>query len=125
MTDAKLVWNRAATHETAGAREQGDVALSALLRAHGLAMNGGVLHAVKLLGPEQLADSQRGYEFFGLASVAGLLQCASQLFSTNEDLGHHEPLLDAQYARLIPDDSVLFDRFEQHRRSHPSDFAPL
>jgi hypothetical protein len=35
-----------------------------------------------------------------------------------------ESLLDGEYAALIPDDSVLLERFEEHLRSHPFDFAP-
>ena len=60
-----LIWNRAS--EGGGANPQaGDLALAALLRAHGLTMNGGVLHAVERLQPSELQDAASGYRFFGL-----------------------------------------------------------
>jgi len=111
--------------EAGGVGERGDLALSALLRAHNLAMNGGVLQAVELLSAEERSDARDGYQFFGLAPVADLLEHARQLFDAGEDLEEHEPRLDREYWRLVPDDTALVERFEQHLRLHPSDFAPL
>ena len=102
----------------------GDLALSALLYAHGLAMNGGVLHAVEHLAPTELADAQHGYRFFGLAAISDLLTHACSLLKNETDLGRHEQRLDAEYV-MYANDSALTERFTQHYRLHPSDFAPL
>jgi hypothetical protein len=125
MTDADLIWNRAATIDLHGAAQRGDRALWALLQVHGLTMNGGVLHAVEVLSAEALSAAGDGYRFFGLASVADLLERARQIFEAGEDLENHESRLDTEYSRLIPDDSALCERFEEHFRLHPYDFAPL
>jgi hypothetical protein len=124
MTDANLIWNRATTLELDGARERGDRHLWALLRAHGLAMNGGVLHAVEILTGEERASAQDGYRFFGFGPVADLLEHAYWIFKAGGDLELHESQLDAEYSRLA-DDTALYEAFEEHFRSHPSEFAPL
>jgi hypothetical protein len=33
--------------------------------------------------------------------------------------------LDRQYARIVPDDSSLVERFKEHFESNPSAYAPL
>ena len=48
MTPVDIIWNRAWKGVGPNACS-GDRALAALLKAHGLAMNGGVLHAVECL----------------------------------------------------------------------------
>ena len=107
-----------------GSGERGDLALRAVLRAHGLAMNGGLFHAAENLSTEERSKAQDGYQFLGLAAVAGLFQRACLLFDAGEDLENHEAKLDAEYFGLA-DDSVLYERFEQHLSSHPSDFSPI
>jgi len=124
MTEATLIWNRACGGLGPEAAA-GDRALSALLRAHGLAMNGGVLHAVECLSPTEMEEAASGYRFFNLDAAAKLLIQARRIFELGHDLAEHEALLDGDYHRLIPDDSSLYARFEQHRRSHPQDFAPV
>ncbi len=151
LTEADRIWNRAC--EGGGRNPQsGDRALAALLRAHGLAMNGGVLHAVECLSSSELSDAESGYRFFGFDSVADLVSRARRLseadagsghrslglgwagdlvsrirlfFRGSDDLESQESRLDAEYAALIPDDSALVERFEEYWRLHPSDFAPL
>ena len=103
----------------------GDRALAALLRAHGLAMNGGVLHAAELLSENELTDAQNGYQFFAFPAVAGLLSRARNLFNDGHELDRYECELDAEYMQHTPDDSALFQKFEQHFSSHPTGFAPL
>ncbi len=57
MTTADLIWNRAC--EGGGSNPgKGDRAPAALLKAHGLAMNRGVLYAVECLAPSELADAE-------------------------------------------------------------------
>ena len=122
MTTADLIWNRAC--EGGGPNPcNGDRALAALLKAHGLAMNGGVLHAVECLNAAELAEAESGYRFFRYGRVADLLSRARKIREADLDLEPHEPQLDNNYAALIPDDSSLVERFEHLYRTRPSEFA--
>lgn len=124
MKETDLIWNRACEGGGASLRV-GDRSLAALLTAHGLAMNGGVLHAVECLDATELADAKAGYSFFGFDSVAELLTRARRLFEADQDLEFHESELDQEYAILIPDDSALCERFEERYRTGPSAFEPI
>ena len=124
LTEADMIWNRACGEDPLRSLP-GDRALADLLRAHGLAMNGGVLHAVECLTASELADAESGYRFYGLDGVASFLSHARKIFETGDDLGSHEQELDGQYAAMIPSDSSLVERFEKRLKSSPSDFAPL
>jgi hypothetical protein len=122
MTPADLIWNRAC--EGGGPNpSNGDRALAALLKAHGLAMNGGVLHAVECLSASELADAESGFRFFGYGAVADLLARARKIWEADQDLESYETQLDNDYAALIPDDSSLVERFEHLRKTRPSEFA--
>jgi hypothetical protein len=125
MTPADLIWNRAAMKEGGSGAAPGDIALSSLLSAHALAMNGGVLHAVELLTGPELSAAMDGYRFFGFAKTADLLTRARELFVLGLDLEKCEIELDREYSNQIPNDSVLAEGFERHFRLHPVDFAPL
>jgi len=122
MKPTDVIWNRACDGGGPNPRD-GDRALAALLYAHGLIMNGGVLNAAEYLTRSELAAAQTGYQFFGLDAAARLLSHARQIFETAEDLGSHEAVLDRQYATLIPDDSFLVEQFERHMKASPLDFA--
>jgi hypothetical protein len=124
LTDADMIWNRACGKDQLRSLP-GDRALADLLRAHGLAMNGGVLHAVECLTATELSDAEAGYRFYGLDRVASLLSRARTVFETGDDLGSHEQQLDRQYAAMIPSDSSLVERLGKRLESHPSDYAPL
>jgi hypothetical protein len=124
LTVADMIWNRACSEDRLRALP-GDRALADLLRAHGLTMNGGVLHAVECLSAEELTDAQAGYRYFGLAEIASLVARARKLFETGDDLERHERQLDGHYADLIPSDSSLVECFEKQLQANPSDFAPL
>ena len=124
LTQADMIWNRACSEDRLRALP-GDRALADLLRAHGLTMNGGVLHAVECLTAEHLADAEAGYRYFGLGEVASLLSRARMGFEAGDDLEHHEHQLDRQYAVLIPSDSSLVECFEKRLQTNPSDFGPL
>ncbi len=124
MTPTDLIWNRACEGGGPNPRN-GDRALAALLKAHGFAMNGGLLHAMELLNPAELADAKSGYRFFGFDAVAVLLSSARKLRETDEDLEFHEGQLNDDYATLIPDDSSLMERFEAVHKMRPLDFSPL
>ena len=120
LIDADTIWNRACGEDPLRSLP-GDLALADLLRAHGLAMNGGVLHAVECLTVSELYDAEAGYRFYDLDGVASLLSRARTIFETGEDLGSHEQRLDRQYAAMIPSDSSLVERFEKRLKSHPAE----
>ena len=124
MRPSILIWNRACEGGAESPRT-GDRALSNLLLAHGLVMNGGLLHAAECLTPSELAGALDGYRFFGLDSTAKLLIHSREVVEADEDLESQEAALDRAYVQLVPDDTFLFARFEQHLASHPEDFAPL
>ena len=124
LTQANMIWNRACGEAQLRALP-GDRALADLLHAHGLAMNGGVLHAIECLTAEELSDAEAGYRFFGLDGIASLLSRARRIFEAGNELGNHERQLDGAYAHMVPSDSSLVDRFEKRLKSNPSDFAPL
>ena len=124
MTPADEIWNRACQGGGATPRA-GDLALSALLLFHGLAMNGGVLHAVDCLSSAQLTDSQAGYRFFGFPSTAELLEKAHHGSTDEHDLDGIEAALDQEYWSHIPDDSTLVARFEAHYKLNLQDYCPL
>jgi len=82
-----------------------DSAASAVWIAHGLVMNGGVVHCVEALNKRELRAAIAGYRFFGLPAVAEALEQAMKV--RPEDPGRVEPVLDALYNRAIPDDAFL------------------
>lgn len=124
LTEADKIWNRACGADPLRSLP-GDRALADLLRAHGLAMNGGVLHAVECLSAAELSDAEDGYRFYGFAEVASLLSRARKLFEKGDDQELHEQQLDRQYAVFIPSDGSLAQCFEKRLQANPSDFAPL
>jgi hypothetical protein len=124
LTHADMIWNRACGEDPLRSLS-GDRALADLLRAHGLAMNGGVLHAVECLTASELSDAEAGYRFYGCDGVASLLSRARTIFETGDDLGSQEQQLDRQYAAMIPSDSSLVERFGKRLISNPSEYAPL
>lgn len=124
LTQADMIWNRACGDDRLRSLP-GDRALADMLRAHGLVMNGGVLHAVDVLTGSELSDAEAGYRFYGLDGIASLLSRAKTIFETGNDLEVHEHQLDRQYADMVPSDCSLVERFENHLKSNPSEYAPL
>ena len=124
LTKADLVWNRACIGKVPFPLD-GDKALRALLSFHGLAMNGGILHALEYTQPEELAAAVAGYRYFGLDEVAEFIAEAKSVPEGAGDLDRWEGELDRRYGAFIPRDSVLVERFEFAFRYNPSQFAPL
>ena len=118
------VWNRA-TEGGGPEPRDGDRALSALLLAHGYAMNGGVLHAVECLDAEQLDAACRGYVHFGFAAIPDLLRSAALIVDADPLAEIEESRLDADYATVIPDDQILVNAFTTDFEMHPDAYAPL
>jgi hypothetical protein len=124
LTKADLVWNRACLAD--GATElPGDRALEAMVTFHGVAMNGGVLHALQHFSSDELEDARSGYRFFDLERAAALLDEWKLILKTSTDLSLWEAELDRRYYAIVPDDSVLFAHFESIFRRSPSEFAPI
>ncbi len=123
LSTADLVWNRAALDGGGANPLAGDAALAAVLRAHGMIMNGGVLHVFEALSDSEFAAAQEGYRFFGFSDAATLIEYANRI--PEEQRGESESALDAEYARIIPTDGTLVDAFKAHFLSHPNQFAPL
>jgi hypothetical protein len=124
LTHADIIWNRACGEDSLRSLP-GDRALADMLRAHGLVMNGGVLHVVEYLTASELSAAEAGYRFYELDGVASLLSCARMIFEGGTDLEAHELQLDRQYADMIPSDSSLVERFEKHLKSMPAEYAAL
>ena len=124
LTQADMIWNRACGEDPLRSLP-GDCALTDMLYAHGLIMNGGVLHAIDCLSAGELRDAEAGYSYFGLEAVTSVLSRARAHFEGGSDLRTHESQLDAQYIALIPSDSLLVERFVQRLKLKPFEFASL
>ena len=121
MTEAAQIWNRAACESGGSAPRAGDAALAAMLTAHGLVMNGGVFHAVELLGTDALQRSCAGYVFFGFEALAAVLLAAGSA-EQNEEA---ESEADHAYWAHAPNDGVLYERFLKDFVSNPDQYAPM
>lgn len=126
MRRVDLVWNRACFYPGALSLP-GDRALADMLLAHGYAMNGGVLHAVEDLEPDQLDAALSGYRFFGLTAAVELMEDARMrirqgLDEDAADLLERES--DERYGE-VGTDALLAEAFERHYEAHPDEFAPL
>jgi hypothetical protein len=104
-----------------------DQALSALLLFHGLAMNGGVLHASESLTPEELEAAILGYHFYGFDDVVNLVIESRSAVERNdqEELEILEIKLDKRYSDFIDGDSKLVEHFKIYFQNNPAHFAPL
>lgn len=122
LTQADLVWNRA-TLEGGDFQARGDKALASIFRAHNLAMNGGVFHALELLDAGELREAQCGYRYFGLDAAADLLTKAMTIMHEESDLDEWESRLDREFLDLA--DNLLEARFKAKLQSNPEDFSPL
>lgn len=79
LTQADMIWNRACGKDPVRSFP-GDRALTDMLSAHSLVMNGGVLHAIECLTASEMTDAEAGYFFYGFDAVAPLLRRARELF---------------------------------------------
>jgi hypothetical protein len=133
MSPADDVWNRAAHAWDPNTRAgflAGDIALAGLLAFHGVAMNGGVLHALEMADDQMLQEALDGYRFFSFGDVAAMLGDAylpskgveNMLLPDAEAL---ERELDGAYSERIPNDQTLADAFESHFAAHQDHYAPV
>ena len=124
LSDADRVWNRAASQGGGEFARAGDEALTALLRFHGLAMNGGVHHALEVLDDADLEAAIRGYEYFGMAKVAAFLSLTDTP-PLAEWTDESEVLANRYYMQMVPDDECLARRFEVSFDRCPKEYSPL
>ena len=125
MRKADLVWNRACSRPDA-LNLTGDRALADMLLAHGYAMNGGVLHAVEDLAPEELEAAVAGYRHFGLAAAADLIdEVRARLQSlTDAAVDRLEHEADNRYGEIASDETLM-EAFERRYRDRPEEFESL
>jgi hypothetical protein len=103
----------------------GDRALAQLLALHGLAMNGGIHHALEILSLEQVEAAASGFTYFEMAEVARLLWRLRSDPGLKSWTDSGEAEADRLYAALIPDDQHIVEHFELKFRQSPEKFAPL
>ena len=112
------IWNRACLEATGFEPAAGDKALASLLLAHGLAMNGGVVHALEGLSPAELAAAIAGFKYFGLTAAAHVFE------QVPDDTEETEERLDQMYWQAVPSDDALVHAFRIKLVASPEAFAP-
>lgn len=128
--DADVVWNRACDPSAPSTRA-GDAALAAVLLCHGMAMNGGLLHAVEGLEPQQRAAAAAGFRLFGLDAAADAVEDVARLAADlpDDDLDAAERLegeANRRYDAALPaGDETVEHAFREHLRARPEAHAPL
>jgi hypothetical protein len=118
MADVDRVWNRAVLRSGGPNPREGDRALAALMRAHGMVMNGGVNHALEGLSSAEQSAAAAGFLLFSFSDVADLFAKAAT-GSRNIDTS------DDRYWRSVPDDGAITSRFRDLFARSPELFAPL
>lgn len=113
------VWNRACLESGGATPAAGDRALAALLLAHSLAMNGGVVHAMGCLTKSQLAAAVAGFNYFGLTAASLVFEQAP------DDSEETEERLNRMYWRAVPNDETLAHAFRVKLAASPDAFAPV
>lgn len=117
----RLVWNRALFDAGGPSPGPGDTALASLMRFHGLAMNGGIAHALEVLSPAECDAAIAGFRYFDLTEVASVLAAAR--FACHDESKLEK--LEQHYGTLVPADAVLAAAFEKCYSRSFQDFAPL
>jgi hypothetical protein len=125
LTIADQIWNRAAMEGGGDSPGPGDRALASLLLLHGLAMNGGIHHAIECVSEEELSAAIDGFRYFGLEDMAQWLRSAPGDPLLKEWTANTEAPAIFRYAEYVPSDAYLAERFEAVYRDRPSEFAAL
>jgi hypothetical protein len=126
--DADAVWNRAC--EPRRFPSPGDDALSALLLLHGMAMNGGLLHAVEGLTDDELDRGVQAFRYLDLREAADAVERIARearvLDASDVDAADSlELAADEAYRTALPEDDETIDRaFCAHFAQHPYAYAP-
>jgi hypothetical protein len=132
MDDLWRIWNRACMESPRGSLTQpGDRALADMMLFHGLAMNGGVLHALEVLSVDERRAALRGFRYFGLeATAVAIEEVADRWVSTDHWLStlSDDEARDLEVEandRYGDTDSVLEQAFRSRYNDEPEAFAPL
>jgi len=120
-----LVWNRAALNSGGAKPREGDRALADALKVHSLVMNGGVHHAVEVIGVAGVHAAVAGFEYFGLVAVGEVLRDVLHSPLLREWNDDTEAEANRRYAEILPDDGALVVQFERAFLSQPGDFAAV
>jgi hypothetical protein len=125
---ADAIWNRAALQRGGTNPQPGDVALSAVLRLHGLAMSGGLLDAIERLSDPDLDAAQDGYQWLDLNDASeGIRFVRSQIadgaLDNDRRVDSLEQEADARYAAAVPQDETLVTAFTRCLQQRPEAFA--
>ena len=125
LAPRELVWNRAAVDGGGRRARAGDRALADALRVHGLVMNGGVHHAVEVVGELEVQAAVAGFEYFGLHAIGEVLRRVQHDPKLRKWSDATEEEANRLYWAALPDDGELVARFERRFRDKPADFEPL
>jgi hypothetical protein len=120
---ATAIWNRAAVDGGGPRPFYGDAVLTAVLRLHGLAMNGGLLSAVEQLPDQQLDAAENGYTWLGLPDAAeAVIYVRAQLRA-----GPDRAMTPAHQAdeRYTETDAALQVAFRRRLAEQPAAFAAV
>ncbi|MDH5821965.1 hypothetical protein QFW77_03015, partial [Luteimonas sp. RD2P54] len=112
------IWNRACLESGGPSPAAGNKALASLLLAHGLAMNGGVVHALECLSQPEVDSAVAGFNYFGLAEAARVFQ------QPPDDTDETEERLNQLYWVAVPSDETLAHAFRVKLLASPEAFAP-
>jgi hypothetical protein len=110
------IWNRACLEGGGSEPAAGDTALASVLLAHGLVMNGGVVHALECLSHAQLVAAIAGFKYFGLTTAAHVFEQAPDASA--------EERLNRLYWQAVPNDGALAHAFRIKLVASPEAFAP-
>jgi hypothetical protein len=120
-----LVWNRACEHGGGANLRVGDRSLADALKVHGLVMNGGVHHAVEVVGEAEVRAAALGFEYFGFQAIGDLLVAVLHDPTLREWNDGTEEEANRRYWEVLPDDNALVEQFELVFRTRPEDFAAI
>lgn len=118
LTEVDKIWNRACLENGGLDARHGDKALADLLLFHGMAMNGGLLHAFDVLTDGERAAAFSGYRTFGFDEVVSFLIETEDLSEEDQDE------LSWRYYELVSDE-ILGRAFENYYKEKPEAFASV
>ncbi|MGY2129720.1 hypothetical protein [Blastococcus sp. SYSU DS0617] len=130
MSSEDEIWNRACD-PNGPFTHPGDAALAAVLMCHGMAMNGGLLHAVQGLEVDQRERVVAGFRLLGLDDAARAVEAVAQGAArlAAGDLAAEERLeveAGRRYDEALPEwDETIERAFRAHLERHPEAYAPL
>jgi hypothetical protein len=128
--DADEIWNRACD-PSRPVTHPGDAALAAVLLCHGMAMNGGLLHAVQGLEPDERERAAAGFRLLGLDDAAAAVEAVARQAArlrADDPAGQERLEVEAgrRYEEAVPEWDETIDRaFRAHLQRHPEAYAPL